>query len=602
MRAWMMCLLTVCLTFHPAQGADRQPAVGDAIADLRFKDIRGLSRSLADLGTKRAYVFVFTTTQCPLVRKSMPKLIDLDARFGPREVQLVAVNVGPDDTIRDMAAQALEFDAAFPFVKDTDLSCVKGLGVERTPEVVVLNAEKKLVYRGRIDDQLRLGGSRPEPTRRDLEEALDDVLADRAVSVAQTPVDGCLITAPEPPADNTPAPTFHRDVAPILNRRCVACHRADAAAPFSLLSFADSAAHAEMLAEVVVDQRMPPWFAQAKPGTFQNDPSLTRAERETLVRWVRAGRGEGDPQDAPAPPELPTSKWRIGEPDLVITMLEEHTIPATGFVEYRNVVLPQVFLGDTWIEAVEIRPDNPAVVHHCNMAYITTKGVGEETFITGHVPGGQPMDLGDFNNGVALMIPKFAALGLQIYYTTTGKEERCRISVGFRYPRRTVRKQFQHFLLDPHRLGIEPGHGAFPVRSSHTLDHDITLLGLFTHMHLRGKDVTFFADVPNQPRETLLQIPNYNFEWQLGYEIEPGKKRLPKGTRIEALAHYDNSTFNPYNPDPKRTVPWGRQTYDEMFNGFVFFVADNEDLNLTINPKTGRARSLVREKKQQKEE
>ena len=591
MRAWMICLLTVCLAFHSARGADRQPALGDTIADLRFKDIRGLPRSLADLRTKRAYVFVFTTTQCPLVRRSMPKLIDLDNRFGSREVQFVAVNVGPEETIRDMAAQAIEFDAAFPFVKDTDLSCVKALGVERTPEVVVLNAEKKLVYRGRIDDQLRLGGSRPEPTRRDLEEALNDVLADRAVSVAQTPVDGCLITASESFASDQPAPTFHKDVAPILNNRCVTCHRADAAAPFSLLSFADAAAHAEMLAEVVVDQRMPPWFAQAKRGTFQNDPSLTRAERDTLVRWVRSGRGEGDPKDAPAPPELPTSKWRIGEPDLVVTMLEEHTIPATGFVEYRNIVLPHVFLGDTWIEGVEIRPDNPAVVHHSNMAYITTKGAGEETFITGHVPGGQPLDLGRFNNGVAYMIPKFAALGLQTHYTTTGKEERCRISIGFRYPRRTVHKQFQHFLLDPHRLGIEPGHGAFPIRSSHTLDRDITLLGLFTHMHLRGKDATFFADVPNQPRETLLQIPNYNFEWQLGYEIEPGKKRLPKGTRIEAVAHYDNSTFNPYNPDPKRKVPWGRQTFDEMFNGFVFFVADDEDLNLTINPKTGRART-----------
>ncbi len=602
MRIGMICLLVVCLTFTSARGADRKPVVGDTIADLRFKDIRGLSRSLADLGKKRAFVFVFATTQCPLVRRSMPKLIELDARFGPRDVQIVAVNVGPEETIRDMAAQALEFEAAFPFVKDTDLSCVKALGVERTPEVVVLNAEKKLVYRGRIDDQLRLGGSRPEPTRRDLEEALNDVLAGREVSVAQTPVDGCLITAPEPFAADRPAPTFHKDVAPILNKRCVVCHRADAAAPFALLSFADAAAHAEMLAEVVVDQRMPPWYAHAKPGTFQNDPSLTRAERETLVRWVRSGRGEGDPKDAPAPPELPTSKWRIGEPDLVITMLEEQTVPATGFVEYRNVLLPHVFLGDTWIEAAEIRPDNPAVVHHCNMAYATAKGVGEETFVTGYVPGGQPMELARFNNGVAFLIPKFASLGLQIHYTTTGKEERCRISVGLRFPRGPVRKRLEHLLLDPHGIHITPGHGAFPIRAARQLDHDVTLLGMFTHMHVRGKDMTFFAEPPGQPRETLLQIPNYNFEWQLAYELAPGQKRLPKGTRLEALAHYDNSTFNPYNPDPKRTVPWGRQTYDEMFNGFVFFVADDEDLNLAINPKTGRVRTASPKKAERKQE
>lgn len=154
-------------------------------------------------------------------------------------------------------------------------------------------------------------------------------------------------------------------------------------------------------------------------------------------------------------------------------------------------------------------------------------------------------------------MPQFAGLGLQIHYTTTGKPERCRISVGLRFPRRVVEKRLHHFLLDPHGIQIPPGHGAHAMRSSRTLNHDVTLLGLFTHMHVRGKDMTFFADAPGQPRETLLQIPNYNFGWQLGYEIEPGTKRLPKGTKIEAIAHYDNSAFNPYNPDPKRTVPYG---------------------------------------------
>ena len=489
-----------------------------------------------------------------------------------------------------MAAQAIEFDAAFPFVKDFDYSCVKSLGVSRTPEVVVLNSEQRLVYRGRIDDQFRLGGSRSEPTRRDLEEALNELLDDRAVSVAETPVDGCLITMPDPIDNDGPVPTFHKDVAPILNRRCVECHREKAAAPFSLASYSDAKAHAEMLAEVVIDQRMPPWFANPKHGTFQNDPSLTRDERETLVRWVKLGRKEGDPREAAESPKWPTSSWRIGEPDLVVTMVDEHEIPATGVVSYRRLLLPYLFLNDTWLEAVEIRPDNPSVVHHCNMAYVTTKGAGHDTFITGHVPGGQPMDLGRFNKGVAFLIPRFSGLGLEIHYTTTGKEERCRISIGFRYPRQTVHKRLGHFLLDPRRIQIEPGHGAFPIHASHTLRQDITLLGLFSHMHVRGKDMTFYAERPDQSRETLLQIPNYNFEWQLGYEIAPGLKRFPMGTRIEAIAHYDNSTFNPYNPDPKRTVPYGLQTYDEMFNGYGFFVDDHEDLDLTVDPATGVAK------------
>ena len=572
-----------------ALASDREPSIGDKVADLRFKDIRGLERSLADLGPKQAYVFVFVTTQCPLVKRSLPKLVDLDQRFGPRDVQLVAVNVGPEDTIGDMAAQAIEFEAAFPFVKDADLSCGKTLGVERTPEVAVLNAERRLVYRGRIDDQLRLGGARPEPTRKDLEEALNDVLEGRTVSVAETPVDGCLITAPEPLSAEEPAPTFHKDVAPILNRRCVSCHRDGTAAPFPLTAYANAAAHAEMIAEVVVDRRMPPWFANPKYGEFQNDPSLSPEELDTLVRWVKSPRLEGDPQDAPPLPEFPKSKWRIGEPDLVVSTIQNHTIPATGFIPYKNVLLPYIFLNDTWLEAVEILPDNPAVVHHCNMAYVTARGAGNDTFITGHVPGGLPLDLDGFDIGVAYKIPRGSTLGLQIHYVTTGKEERCRISVGFRYPRRNVEKQLKHFVLDPQDFRIEPGNGAYPVRSGRTLNEDATMLGLFTHMHLRGKDMTFFAQPPGQPRETLLQIPNYNFDWQLGYRIEPGRKRLPKGTRIEAVAHFDNSAFNPYNPDPKKTVLYGPQTVDEMFNGYGFYVADEERLNLTVDPNTGVA-------------
>ncbi|MDB5386655.1 MAG: thiol-disulfide isomerase-like thioredoxin [Planctomycetaceae bacterium] len=574
-------------SIDPASAADRQPVIGTVIQDLRFKDIRGLQRSIADLGKKQAYVFVFTTTHCPLVQKTIPKLIELDARYASRNVQIVAVNVGADDSIRDMAAQAIELDAAFPFVKDYDLSCAKSLGVERTPEIVVLNADRKLVYRGRIDDQLRLGGARPEPSRRDLEEALNDVLENREVRVSQTTVDGCLITTPAIVSKSEPIPTFHQDIAPILQQRCVSCHRPNTAAPFSLLTFADAQAQAEMLAEVVVDQRMPPWYANPKHGTFQNDPSLSKAERDTLVRWVRTGRIEGKPPETPVNSELSTSKWRIGKPDLIITMLQQEGIPSTGFVPYRVTLLPYLFLNDTWVEAFEILPDNPAVVHHCNMAYVTTKGASQETFLTGFVPGGQPLDMGRFNNGVACFVPRFSTLVLQIHFTTTGKPEKCRISVGLRFPRRIVHKQFQHILLDPHRLRIPPEHGAFAVHSERVLNCDATLLGLFTHMHVRGKDATFFAERPDKSRETLLQIPNYNFEWQLGYEIEPGKKQFPKGTRIEAIAHYDNSAFNPYNPDSKRTVPWGQQTYDEMFNGFLFYVDNNQDLNLTVDPKTG---------------
>jgi hypothetical protein len=264
-------------------------------------------------------------------------------------------------------------------------------------------------------------------------------------------------------------------------------------------------------------------------------------------------------------------------------------IQATGFIPYKYVILPYVFKEDTYVSAIEIRPQNRNVVHHCNMAYVSIakmKG-GDDTFITGYVPGGQPMDLRPKTPSdpeVAYKIPGGSSLVLQIHYTTTGKEEQSLISVGFRYPQKGVDKITHHFVLDPRNIAIAPRDPMWGLSAKKTIPANATLLGMFTHMHVRGRDMTFVAEFPGGRRETLLQIPNYNFEWQLAYEC---RNRLPAGTKIEAIAHFDNSKFNVYNPDPDRTVPYGPQTYDEMFNGFVFWTNDEENLKLKIDPKTG---------------
>jgi thiol-disulfide isomerase/thioredoxin/mono/diheme cytochrome c family protein len=570
----------------------RSVKVGSAIPDLRFTDIRGLTRSLFEFGERKAVVLTFTTTTCPLVRRSFPKLVELESRYREAGVQFAAVNVGANETLRDMAAQAIDFKVPFPFVKDYDLSCARALGITRSPEVVILDANRTLRYRGRIDDQFRIGGIRPEASRNDLEEALKEVLAGQPVTEAETPVDGCLISElEEEEADSNV--TWSQGIGDLIHQKCVGCHRPGTAAPFSLLTLEDVKATAAMIAEVVRNETMPPWYANHAHGQFQNDASLTGDENRMLQRWIADGCPPGDLSSAPESPVSPEQEWRIGEPDLVITMFEEHTVPASGFVPYRYSVLPYVFLNETWVEAFEIKPDNPAVVHHCNMAYITKDGAGEDTFITGYVPGGQAMDLGRFQNGTAYRIPQGSGLGLQIHFTTTGKEERCRIRVGLRFPRRTVNKQLRHFLLDPRGWRIPPHDPAFRLEASHTLDRDISLLGMFTHMHVRGRDMTFLAESRQSPPEILLQIPNYNFEWQLGYEIEPGRKQLAQGTVIRAVAHFDNSEFNPYNPDPNATVRYGPQTVDEMFNGFVFFVDSHESLNLKVDPSNGTTRDVI---------
>ncbi|MEZ5941441.1 MAG: redoxin family protein [Planctomycetaceae bacterium] len=571
---------------RPGNSASEAVPIGTQIENLKFTDIRGLRRELADLGTYKAIVLTFTTTSCPLVRKSLPKLTEMYQKYREQDVLFVAVNVGADDTIREMASQAVTMEVPFYFVKDDNLYSAKALGVTRTPEVAVLDSAHTLRYRGRIDDQFRIGGTRPEPSRHDLQEALNEILSGNAVSVPQTSVDGCEITPPIQ-APLNPDVTWSADVAAIVHGKCANCHRPGTAAPFALLSYEDASSNAAMISQVVANESMPPWYS-AEHGKFQNETALTQAEKQILLDWISAGRPAGDLSLAPAPPEPPQSEWRIGEPDVVISMIEQHSIPATGFIPYKYTVLPYVFLGETWVEAVEIKPDNPAVVHHCNMAYVTSDGAGEETFITGYVPGGQPMDLARFNNGTAVHIPSGAGLGLQIHYTTTGQPERCRIRVGLRFPRSQVNKQVRHFLLDPRGWRIPPHDPAFRIEASRTLNRNADLLGMFTHMHVRGRDMTFYATEPDKAREILLQIPNYNFEWQLGYELNPGTTILPKGTVVSAVAHFDNSSFNPYNPDPTATVKYGLQTVDEMFNGFVFYVDHDEALQLNVDPKTGR--------------
>src|SRR5262245_1833446 len=222
-RLWLVAVFSVAICGAAIAAEPERPKIGTVVADLRFKDIRYLPRSLKDLGDHKATVLVFTNTTCPLVQKYWPKLKRLDEEYLGRGVQFVAVNVGADDEIQEVAQQAIDFGVTFPFVKDTTGACASALGVQRTPEVAVLGSERKLRYRGRIDDQQRLGGARPDVTEDSLKIALDDLLAGREVAIAETPVDGCLITLPQFTLPKEPV-LFFEHVAPLLQKHCQECH------------------------------------------------------------------------------------------------------------------------------------------------------------------------------------------------------------------------------------------------------------------------------------------------------------------------------------------------------------------------------------------
>lgn len=606
-----------------AQGADTRGAsqarrdnthrvqVGDKVERFEFQDTWFLPRSLDDFNAKtfptprQAFVLVFTNTTCPLVQRYWPRLKELEAEYRDQGVQFLAVNVGADDSILDVAAQGVEFDVPFPLVKDVDGEVVAACGVSRTPEVAVIDAERRLRYRGRIDNQIRLGGTKAGAVRHELRDAIEDLLADRPIGVAETPVDGCLITLAAQPKSDA-ALTYYEHIAPLMTKHCTECHQAETAAPFGLQTYDEVAANAEMIAEVVADRRMPPWYAARQHGAFANSREMPAEDREAIIAWVRGGAlpgktgheatavatsiaaDEGDGAAKPASGDtFANRKWSMGEPDLVLTALAEFDVPAEGYVDYRYAVLPKLFAQDMWFEAAEVLPDNPRVVHHCNLGLIPIGGNGRNAkLVTGYVPGGGPMELGD---GVAGKIPAGSMLGLQVHLTTTGKPEKCRIRVGFRFPRDRVQKELRYVELASHRFKIPPHDPHHQLSASRTVDRDVTAYGMFAHMHVRGKDVTFRAHAPESEPEVMLMIPNYSFDWQLPYYLPRGAKKYPAGTRFEAVAHFDNSAFNPYNPDPAAEVREGQQTFQEMMYGYVFYTNDDEDLNLAINATTGAA-------------
>lgn len=577
-------VLAAHLTFAACGLADEKPKIGTAVGKLTFTDTRSLTRTLDDFGKQKAFVLVFTNTTCPLAQKYLPTLTALEKEYRAKGVQFASLNAAEDDTVIAVATQSVKYDVEFPLLKDFGGRCAKALGVTRTPEAVVLDAEYRLVYRGRIDDQFRLGGTRKEPSARELKDAVEAVLAGKKVETPETEVDGCPITFAKPRAAKDV--TFAEHVAPILKDRCWECHKSGGSAPFALVTHKQAAARADAILETVTDQRMPPWFAAHEFGPFINRRGMTDEEKATIADWVKAGSPAGDLAKVPAAPPEPKDKWLIGTPDLVLDSLEIE-LPATGDVPYKYAILPHHFAEDTWVQGVQITGDNSRVLHHANLAFAGLKvGFSEENFITGYVPGGEPMNL---DRGVGFMIPKGSFLALQIHFVTSGKPETCKVSVGLRYPREAIQSRLKVLQLFDTRFAIPPGAPAHKVRASKVLDTDVIGVGLFSHMHLRGKDMTFTAHKPDGKRDDLLVIANYNFEWQVPYRWEPGKKRIPKGTRLECVARFDNSAFNPYNPNPKATVRNGPQTHHEMMYGFFFYTEADQNLGLKVDPKTGVA-------------
>jgi len=581
--------LGLALAGSPALGQDRPSSkaapvpvlasewgVGRWIPDLELRPDSGPAfRWSARFGEARAVVVAVTSTTCPVSGRYSPTLAALEKEFEARGVRFLWVDPVETDTAESLGRWALEHGLRGPWVRDAGGALSKALGFRSTAEVFVVDAARTVQYRGAVDDQYGPGFSKAAPTRRHLVEALEAVLADRPVETSCTTVPGCDLESAAPVPASGPV-TYHPRISRILGQSCVPCHREGGIGPFALTSLAEVSAHAGMIRRQVAGGLMPPWFAAPTahgPSPWANDRSLPATDRADLLAWLDQGRPEGDRSQAPRPRTHPTG-WQFGEPDVVLRIPDPVDVAASGVMPYVNVEVPTGFDSDRWVQAWEVRPTAREVVHHV-LVYVLPPGKdgkpdrnrridGAGHYLAAYAPGYQAVTYPD---GWAKHIPAGSTLRFQLHYTPKGKATRDQSALGLRFskapPRHEVRVGAVAAPID-----IPPGDPDFRIEGRLPVPKAARLMSFMPHMHLRGKAYRYELERPGAAPVTLLDVPRYDFNWQLLYRLSEHVD-LPAGSVLKGIARYDNSAGNPANPDPTRRVQWGEQTDEEMMLGYI---------------------------------
>jgi len=413
-------------------------------------------------------------------------------------------------------------------------------------------------------------------------------------------------------------PTFNKDVLPVLQKNCQTCHRPGQIAPMSFLDYKSTRPWAKAMKTAVESRKMPPWFADHQFGEFQNDRTLPQTDIDIITKWADAGAPEGDAKDAPPPVQWPSEGWQI-KPDIIIDG-PEFKVPAKGIIEWTNIMVPGGFTKDTWITSMELLPGDRSVTHHICIAFkphtpdvvyyvptwtdkvrdadgseipdtrqqVTPSGAND-TLQFCYVPGTQFQDYRPF--GAGKLVPAGTDIQFRLHYTANGKEVIDRPRVGLTVAKEPPQRQYVNFVInsaqEPAVFAIPPNDPNWQAPISEaTFLEDVDLVWAMAHMHVRGKDMTYKLTYPDGRVETILSIQNYDYNWQLGYQFKP--IRLPKGTKLTVIAHYNNSPSNRANPDPNRTVYWGDQAWEEMMSPFFAVIAgrnvDASKILKTPNP------------------
>ena len=549
--------------------------VGRMVADTALKNLQGAEIKLSSAAGKNGLVIALFSASCPISGKLAPEVARLEKALKEQGVGMLLVNAPPGQKAEAVTQFITDHKLVSPVVSDAEGKLAQQLAASTTTEVFLLDAARTLVYRGALNDQYGLGYTKDMPQHHYLRDAVAAMLRGEPAEIVATSAPGCALDLPAQQAVASTPVTYHRDIARILQANCVECHHKGGVGPFALDSYDAVIEHAAMIRKQVERGAMPPWFAAPLEGLthspWSNDRSLSQRDRTDLLAWLGSDRSKGDAADAPKPRVFP-GEWSIGKPDAIIAAAKAVSVKAEGTMPYQQVTVTTDFPEDRWVRGYEILPSAREVVHHVIVS-VFEKGSrvslggeeGSQGYWAAYVPGNSKQV---YPEGFARKLPAGATVSFQIHYTPNGKAVEDTMRMGLLFAKAPPKYVIHTTGLPNARISIPPGKADHVEVAQRRLPTDINVMAWMAHMHVRGKAFKFEVTLPDGKTETLLDIPKYDFNWQLRYDYAM-PHFLPRGSTVKITAVYDNSSGNPANPDPTKTVRWGQQTFDEMMIGYM---------------------------------
>jgi len=548
-----MSLLSLLLIPAISNAADR-------VGDFSLLDQDGYYHSMSWYDDHAAVALLVQANDSQATNAAVAAFDALKAKYDSQGIEFMMINPLGKMNREAVQAKVAEYGVDIPVLMDDARVISEALGIERTGEVLIFNPKSfRVEYRGSVAAS---------------EQAIQEILAGSAVSNALVATMGSAVQYAA-----ATVPSYSKDIAPVLAEQCASCHRAGGIAPFAMDSHTMVQGWSPMIREVLMTKRMPPGQIDGHIGEFINDRLVDDADVRNIIAWAEAGAPKDGDTDPLTELTWSTSKWTLGEPDYIIKVPEQQ-VPATGVLDYRNVAV-KIDLGgkDRWLRGSEYSPGDRSVLHHTINSLNYPEEIGkrlnalgsnnpDKASITAYVPGGT-IAMDPANTGG--LLKDGSVLNLNLHYTTNGRESVDNSEIGlWFYPEGEVPSERMSgqcaCIFTPTWTDIPANDPNFEQQASVVISKDTNLHSFLPHMHFRGKYMRFYADYPDGSNEELINIAQFNYNWQMSYTYaEP--KFIPAGTKITAIGAFDNSAQNPANPDPERTVPWGQQSWDEMFFG-----------------------------------